>query len=71
MMSDMNSSIKEQLLQEIEKTPNSTLKQVLDFLLFIKTREIQQEQLEVSLLSEPTLAKDWLNPEEDEAWQHL
>jgi len=71
MMSDMNSSIKEQLLQEIEKTPNSTLKEVLDFLLFIKTREIQQEQLEVSLLSESTLAKDWLNPEEDEAWQHL
>ncbi len=67
----MSSRIKEQLLQEIEKAPDSTLKEVLDFLLFIKSRELQQEQLEVSLLSEPSLAEDWLTPEEDEAWQHL
>lgn len=67
----MNSNIREQLLQEIEKTPNSTLKEVLDFLLFIKSRELQQEQLEITLLSESSLAEDWLTPEEDEAWQHL
>jgi len=67
----MNRNIKEQLLQEIDKTPDSTLKEVLDFLLFIKSRELQQEQLEISLLSEPSLAQDWLTPEEDEAWQHL
>jgi hypothetical protein len=67
----MSSSIKEQLLQEIEKTPDSTLKEVLDFLLFIKSRELHQEQLEISLLSEPSLAEDWSTPEEDEAWQHL
>jgi hypothetical protein len=67
----VSSSIKEQLLQEIEKTPDSTLKEVLDFLLFIKSRELQQEQLEISLLSESSLAEDWLTPEEDEAWQHL
>jgi len=67
----MNISIKEQILKEIEKTSDSTLKEVLDFLLFIKTRELQKEQLEISLLSEPILAEDWLTPEEDEAWQHL
>jgi hypothetical protein len=67
----MNISVKEQLLKEIEKTSDSTLKEVLDFLLFIKSRELQQEQLEISLLSEPSLAEDWLTPEEDEAWQHL
>ncbi len=67
----MNINVKEQLLKEIEKTSDSTLKEVLDFLLFIKSREIQQEQLEISLLSEPSLAEDWLTPEEDEAWQHL
>lgn len=67
----MNIGIKEQLLKEIEKTSDSTLKEVLDFLLFIKSRELQQEQLEISLLSEPSLAEDWLTPEEDEAWQHL
>lgn len=47
------------------------LKEVLDFLLFIKSGELQQEQLEISLLSEPSLAKDWLTSEEDKAWQHL
>jgi hypothetical protein len=67
----MKISIKDQLLKEIEQTSNSTLKEVLDFLLFIKTRESQQEQLEISLLSESILAEDWLTPEEDEAWQHL
>ena len=59
----MSSNIKEQLLQEIEKTPDSTLREVLDFLLFIRSRELQQEQLEISLLSQPSLAEDWLTPE--------
>ncbi|MBW4647569.1 MAG: hypothetical protein KME06_02555 [Kastovskya adunca ATA6-11-RM4] len=67
----MNISVKDQLLKEIEKTSDSTLKEVLDFLLFVKFRELQQEQLEISLLSESSLAEDWLTPEEDEAWQHL
>ncbi|MES1021305.1 DUF2281 domain-containing protein [Gloeocapsa sp. BRSZ] len=67
----MSINIKEQLLKEIEKAFDSTLKEVLDFLLFIQFRELQQEQLEISLLSEPILAEDWLTPEEDEAWQHL
>lgn len=67
----MSISVKEQLLQEIEETPDSTLKEVLNFLLFIRSRELQQEQVEISLLSEPSLAEDWLTPEEDEAWQHL
>jgi hypothetical protein len=67
----MSVRIKQLLLNEIETIPESTLKEVLDFLLFIKARESQQEQLEISLLSEPVLAEDWLTPEEDEAWQHL
>jgi hypothetical protein len=67
----MKSNIKEKLLDEINTTSDSTLKEVLDFLLFIKAKEAQQEQLEISLLSEPLLAEDWLTPEEDEAWQHL
>lgn len=64
-------NIKEQLLQEIEQTPNSTLKEILDLLRAIKTKKLEAEQLEISLLSEPLLAQDWLTPEEDEAWQHL
>jgi len=64
-------NVKEQLLQEIERAPSSTLKEVLDFLLFVRSKELQQDQLEISLLSEPSLAEEWLTPEEDEAWQHL
>jgi hypothetical protein len=67
----MSINIKEKLLDEIDKASDSTLKEVLDFLLFVKARETQQERLEISLLSEPLLAEDWLTPQEDEAWQHL
>ena len=67
----MANEIKDQLLVETDKTPDSVLKEVLDFLLFVRAKEIQQEQLDVSLLSELALAEDWLTPEEDEAWQHL
>jgi len=67
----MKINIKEKLLNEIDITSDAMLKEVLDFLLFIKAKEVQQEQLEISFLSEPVLAEDWLTPEEDEAWQHL
>ncbi|NER95630.1 MAG: DUF2281 domain-containing protein [Symploca sp. SIO1B1] len=46
------------------------LAEMLDFLKFIKAK-YRQEMLEVSLLSESSLQKDWLLPEEDEAWQDL
>ena len=64
-------NIKEQLLQEIDQTPTPILKEVLNFLLFVRSKEMQREEFEVSLLSEPILAEEWLTPEEDEAWQHL
>lgn len=63
----MSTNVKKQLLSEINQTPDSILKEVLDFLLFVRAKEIQQEQLDVTLLSEPILAEDWLTPEEDEA----
>ena len=50
--------IREQLLQEIDQTPTPILKEVLDFLLFVRTKEMQREELEISLLSEPILAEE-------------
>lgn len=67
----MTIHIKERLLEKIEKASETTLQEVLDFLMFIESKRIQTEQLEISLLSESVLAEDWLTPEEDEAWQHL
>lgn len=63
-------TIKEKLLQEIEKVPESLLQEVLDFIQFLQNKR-QQEKLEITLLSESSLQKDWLKPEEDEAWQDL
>jgi len=67
----MNSSVKDRLLEKIEKVSDFTLKEVLDFLLFLESKAIQAEELEISLLSEASLAEDWLTPEENKAWEHL
>ena len=61
---------KESLFQEIEQIPESLLPEVLNFVQFLKYKH-QQEKQETALLSELVFAKDWLTPEEDEAWQHL
>lgn len=61
---------KELIIQEIENIPEFLLDEVLDFLQFVKAK-YQQEKLETSLLSESSLQKDWLKPEEDAAWQDL
>lgn len=52
----------------------SKLDEALDFLRFLKSRHAQEtrtERVEAMLLSESSLAKDWLHPEEDEAWADL
>lgn len=61
---------RERLIQEIEQTPDFLLDEVLDFVQFLKAKHVQ-DKLEISLMSESALAKDWLKPEEDEAWQDL
>jgi hypothetical protein len=65
-----NSNPKELLLEEINQIPEELLAEVLDFLQFLKSKHLQAK-LEVSVLSESSLQKDWLKPEEDEAWQNL
>jgi hypothetical protein len=58
------------ILQELEKTPEDALVMVLSFIQFLNKTQAQ-ERFETALLSESALKKDWLLPEEDEAWQHL
>jgi len=43
---------------------------VIDFIRFLKAKHTKA-QLETALLSEAALGRDWLQPEEDEAWQDL
>jgi hypothetical protein len=61
---------KEAIAHEIEQVPEPLLDQVLEYLLSLKS-QYQQEKLEITIMSESSLAKDWLSPEEDEAWQDL
>ncbi len=61
---------KEAIAHEIEQVPEPILEQVLEFLLSLKT-QYQQEKLEITIMSESSLAKDWLSEEEEEAWRDL
>ncbi|MBN1931066.1 MAG: hypothetical protein JW786_05600 [Desulfobacterales bacterium] len=61
---------KEELISEIEKTPEPFLSEILDFVRFLKSRS-SRKKLDIAVMSESSLAKDWLKPEEDDAWQSL
>jgi hypothetical protein len=65
---EMNS--KEAIIQAIDRLPTSRLP---DLLLFIQElqEETAMEPWAGALMSESSLQKDWLLPEEDEAWQDL
>jgi hypothetical protein len=59
-----------EVIGEIEKLPEPLLEEVLHFVRFLKS-QASQERFEAALLSETALRKDWLQPEEDEAWRDL
>ncbi len=61
---------KELLLKEIERVPEERLVELLDFTLFLEAKALQ-EGVETAIASETSLMKDWLRPEEDEAWRDL
>lgn len=63
-------SIKQALLAELEETPEPLLAEVADFVRFLKAQRAR-ERFETALLTETALRKDWLRPEEDEAWRDL
>lgn len=63
-------SKKELLITELEQVPESFLDEVIDFVRFLKAKLIK-ERVDTAIASESSLKKDWLRPEEDEAWQGL
>lgn len=60
---------RELLLNEIQHVPEPFLDELLDFVQFLKAKTV--EQIDTATASESSLKKDWLRPEEDEAWQDL
>ena len=63
-------SARDELRDEIEGVPEPLAAEILDFMRFLKARAAA-ERFELALVSEPALRKDWLRPEEDEAWRDL
>ena len=61
---------KERIMKEIEKLPEEYLDEILDFLRYLEMKA-KENKMESALLSESSLKKDWLRPEEDEAWKNL
>ncbi|MBU7044903.1 MAG: DUF2281 domain-containing protein [Theionarchaea archaeon] len=60
---------RELLLSEIQHVPEPFLDELLDFVLFLKAKTAKK--MGIAIASESSLARDWLNPEEDEAWRNL
>jgi hypothetical protein len=60
----------ELIINEIDEVPEPLLIEVLDFVHFLKAK-IVQEKMDIALMSESSLSKDWLKPEEEEAWQNF
>ena len=58
---------KDNLLKELQNLPQNEIQEVYDFVLRLK----QKEKNSTLYLSELSLKKDWLSPEEDEAWKDL
>jgi hypothetical protein len=61
------------LIEEIKSAPENVQKEVLDFLLFLKSKAHSNSEKADDLLplAQSAWAADWDSPEEDEAWRDL
>ena len=60
-------------IQELETAPEAVQREVFDFLVFLKNKEVARNEGREDLLSlaPSAWAADWNTPEEDEAWRDL
>lgn len=61
---------RETLIHKIEDMPDPVLDEVMDFVDFLRMKN-KSAGMETAILSESSLNKIWLTPEEDEAWKDL
>ena len=61
---------RQMLLNEIKKAPDNIFQEVYDFYQFLKMKS-NQKITDILIASESSLKKDWLNEDEDNAWQDL
>ncbi len=60
----------ELLFKEIENLPDHLKDELLDYIQYLKSKAAKEKH-DLALISESSLQKDWLKPEEDEAWNDL
>ena len=63
-------SKKDTIISELNNLPENLIEEILDYISFLKSKSLK-EKTELTLMSESSLRKDWLKPEEDKAWQDL
>jgi hypothetical protein len=61
---------REQLIRDVEHLPESLVPEILDLVRALRARKAGP-CADTTFASEEVLAKDWLRPEEDEAWKEL
>ncbi|MBI1884682.1 MAG: DUF2281 domain-containing protein [Chlamydiae bacterium] len=61
---------RELLIGQIQKVPDSLIEEVLDFISFLKSKVLKEKHHPL-FISESSLQKDWLRPEEEESWKNL
>jgi hypothetical protein len=63
---------KEKIQKILQQLPDNYLDEVIEYLRFLEFKNKNKITDKSSmLLSEKSLAKDWLTPEEDEAWKDI
>ena len=63
-------TIKDKLIQELELLPDALVAELLDHARALRTQASKGSR-ETATATEAALARDWLRPEEDEAWKDL
>ncbi len=56
--------------QEVDEVPETLLAELHEFICLLK-QKARREHIEEAAMSETSLKKDWLRPEEEEAWADL
>jgi len=63
-------SKKDMIISELNNLPEDLIEEILNYISLLKRKSLK-EKTELTLMSESSLRKDWLKPEEDKAWQDL
>jgi hypothetical protein len=64
------STLTRTLIVEIQSAPESVQREVLNFLVFLKSRQSEGRE-NLLPLAQSSWASDWNTPEEDAAWRDL